>query len=62
MFESVMSPTEILYQRAASPAHLQGREMNKFTRATQLLESIADELHAPIAIVGGLAPFIIKCR
>lgn len=29
--------------------------MNQFTRATQLLARVADELQAPIAIVGGLA-------
>jgi hypothetical protein len=29
--------------------------MNQFSRATQLLQRVADELRAPIAIVGGLA-------
>jgi hypothetical protein len=53
--ESLLSPTELLYQRAASIRAVQGREMNQFTRATQLLERVADQLQAPIAIVGGLA-------
>jgi hypothetical protein len=51
----VLSPAEILYQRAASLRAVQGREMNQFTHATQLLERVAEALHAPIAIVGGLA-------
>src|SRR5688572_9684070 len=55
MSEALLSPTEILYQRAASLRAVQRREMNQFTRATQILQRVADELQAPIAIVGGLA-------
>ncbi len=55
MPQSALSPTDLLYQRAAGIRAVQRGEMNQFTRATQLLQRIADELHAPIAIVGGLA-------
>jgi hypothetical protein len=55
MHESLTSAAEVLYRNAAAIRALEGREMNQFTRALAALERLADELDAPLALVGGLA-------
>jgi len=55
MDRAKLAAADELFQRSASIRAVQGREMNPFSQALEVLERIAEVAGAPIAIVGGLA-------
>jgi hypothetical protein len=55
MAQPLTQAAKVLWQNAAAVRAVEGREVNQFTRAIAALERLAAAIHAPVAVVGGLA-------